>query len=76
LLAALAIAVAPGGVNASHYEYAPSPTYSGDFDVGLTHGDQAYPVIPNGSVSLNCMRTAPDTYVLGDHNVNQINAAY
>jgi hypothetical protein len=45
-------------------------------DVGLTHGDQAYPAIPNGSVSLNSMRTAPDTYILGDHNVNQINAAY
>lgn len=45
-------------------------------NAGLTHGDQAYPAVPNDSVSLHCMHKTADTYILGDHNVNQINAAY
>jgi hypothetical protein len=45
-------------------------------DVGLTHGAQAAPTVPNGSSSLHCMKDPDrDTY-LGTHNVNQIDAVY
>ena len=47
--------------------------------IGLTHGQNASPLLLNSDNSLNCMQT-PDNEVLvaslGTHNIQQINAAY
>lgn len=44
--------------------------------VGLTHGDDASPPIPNDDPSLACMKTVAVEDILGTHNVRQIDGTY
>lgn len=54
-----------------------TPCHETGHAVGLTHGLQASPTVPNENVNLECMRTPGTTVTtLGAHNVAQINGAY
>ncbi len=45
--------------------------------VGLTHGDNASPMVANTDANLECMMSAPGTTgTVGAHNINQINGTY
>lgn len=47
--------------------------------IGLTHGAQAYPSIPNGTDSLHCLQTPAGQitdYYLGNYQSAEVNATY
>jgi hypothetical protein len=44
--------------------------------VGLTHGQEASPRVPNSDAALNCMAVPPAGEALGAHNRGQINGTY
>jgi hypothetical protein len=60
------------------YEHRALTCHETGHAVGLTHGHDAYPRIPNDDPSLGCLATPYDVnkYVLGPNNVAEINATY